>query len=130
MNRTTDRPSMNSVATRRYKSADVVNPRGHWEPSIVTVPILDHKDGHYVWPNKVAFKYPDFRKEVDLNAHVRMFNFIVKENPIFFKEYINNVFSYMLRDITLDWCHNYMSKFPNYMFLEFTHAFCKCDRKT
>jgi hypothetical protein len=36
----------------------------------------------------------------------------------------------MLRDITLDWCHNYMSKFLNCTFLELTHAFCKLHQKT
>jgi hypothetical protein len=42
-------------------------------------PILDHEDGHYVRPNKVAFKYPNFKKDVDLNAHVRMFNSTIKQ---------------------------------------------------
>jgi len=59
-----------------------------------------------------------------------MFNSVVKANVKTFEEYIINVFSYTLRNTTLEWCHNYMSKFPNYMFLELTHAFCKCDRKT
>jgi len=50
----------------RYRSVNVMNPRGgNQKPSIVTIPILDHKDGHYVKPNKVAFKYPDFKKDVD-----------------------------------------------------------------
>jgi hypothetical protein len=31
-------------------------------------------------PNKVALKYPNFKKDVDLNAHVRIFNYIVKVN--------------------------------------------------
>jgi hypothetical protein len=31
----------------------------------------------------------------------------------------------MLRDIILDWCQNYMSKFLECIFLELTHAFCK-----
>jgi hypothetical protein len=59
-----------------------------------------------------------------------MFNFAVKANPNTFLNHIINVFNYMLRDITLDWCHNYMSKFLNCTFLELTHAFCKLHQKT
>jgi hypothetical protein len=72
----------------------------------------------------VVLKYPDFKKDIDLNAHVKMFNFVVKANVETFKEYIINVFSYMLRDMTSDWCHNYMLEFPNCTFSELTQAFC------
>jgi hypothetical protein len=44
--------------------------------------------------------YPDFKKDVDPNAHVRAFNFIVKENVETFEEYIINAFSCMLRNTT------------------------------
>jgi hypothetical protein len=73
-----------------------------------------------VKPNKVALKYLDFKKDVDLDAHVKVFNFAVKENAKTFEEYIINSFSYTLRDTTLNWCHNYMSKFPHYTFLKLT----------
>jgi len=47
----------------RYRSADVVSPRrGYRKSFVVNTPILDHKDGHYVRPNMVAFKYPNFKK--------------------------------------------------------------------
>jgi hypothetical protein len=78
----------------------------------------------------VAFKYLDFKKDVDLDAHVRLFNSIVKANVKTFEEYIINAFSYTLRDTTSNWCHNYMSEFPNYIFSELTHAFCKHHQKT
>jgi hypothetical protein len=39
-------------------------------------------------------------------------------------------FSYTLRDMASDWCHNYMSKFPNYIFSKLTLAFCKHHQKT
>ncbi len=81
----------------RYKSVNVVNPRrGYEKPYIVTTLILDHRDGHYVRPNKVTIKYHDFKKDVDLDAHVRVFNSIVKVNAKISKKYIINVFSYML----------------------------------
>ncbi len=59
-----------------------------------------------------------------MDVHIKVFNFVVKANAESFEEYIINVFNYMLKDTTLDWCHNYMSKFPNYIYLKFTQAFC------
>jgi hypothetical protein len=54
---------MSSMATERNKSVDATNlKRGYREPSIVTIQIPNHKDGHYVRPNKVVFKYLDFKK--------------------------------------------------------------------
>ncbi len=99
------------------------------EPIVVTTSILDHKNGHYVRLNMVVFKYLDFKKDVDLDAHVKVFNSVVKENVKTFQEYIINAFSYTLRDTTSNKCHNYMSKFPNYIFLELTQVFCKHHRK-
>jgi len=74
----------------------------------------------------IALKYPNFKKDVDPNVHVTMFNSKVKANAYTFDKYGINVFSYMLRDMALDWCHNYMSKFLDCIFLELTHAFYKC----
>jgi hypothetical protein len=68
----------------------------------------------------VALKYPDFKKDVDPNVHVRMFNSVVKANAKTFEEYIINVFSYTLRDTTSYWCHNYMLEFPNCTFSNLT----------
>jgi hypothetical protein len=59
-----------------------------------------------------------------------MFNFVVKANAKTSEKYIINVFSYTLRNTTLNLCHNYMSKFPNYFFSELTQAFYKCHWKT
>jgi hypothetical protein len=56
VNSTVDQPPMTSMAIRGYKNANAMNPRrGYQEPSIITAPILDHRDGHHVKPNKVAF---------------------------------------------------------------------------
>jgi hypothetical protein len=77
----------------------------------------------------VILKYLDFKKSVDLDVHVRMFNYVVKKNAETSEEYIINVFSYTLRDTTSNWCHKYMSRYPNYIFSKFIHAFCKCHQK-
>ncbi len=128
---TIDRPLMSSIDVGRYKNRNVTNPIGGYrEPYVVSAQIPNHKDGHSVRPNKVAFKYLDFKKDIDPNAHVKMFNYVVKANVKTSEKYIINAFSNMLKDITLDWCHNYMSKFIDYIFSELTHAFCKHHWKT
>jgi hypothetical protein len=92
---------MSSMAIRGYKSVNAMNPKGgYWELFIVDAPIPDYKNGHYVRPNRVAFKYLDFKKDVDLDAHVKVFNFAVKANVETFKKYIINVFSYTLKNTT------------------------------
>jgi hypothetical protein len=58
-----------------------------------------------------------------------VYNFVVKANAETFEEYIINVFIDTLKDMALDWCHNYMSKFLDNIFSKFTQAFCKRHRK-
>jgi hypothetical protein len=92
---------MNSMVVGGYINVDATNLKGGYrEPCIVTVPILDHKDGHYVKPNMVALKCSNYKKNVDFNVHVKLLNFIVKVNAKTSEEYIINAFSYMLRNIT------------------------------
>ncbi len=130
VNKTTYQPLMSSMIVGRYKNTYVENrKRGYLEPFVITQGIIDHKNGHFVKLNGVALKYPDFKKDIDLDVNVRMFNFVVKANAKTSKEYIINVFSYMLKDMTSDWCHNYMLEFPNCIFSELTQAFCKCHQK-
>jgi hypothetical protein len=90
---------MNLMAIGRYRNANAANPRGGYqEPFTLTTLIIDHRDGHYVSSNRVAFKYPHFKKDTNPDVHVRVFNYVIKENVKTFKEYIINAFSYMLRD--------------------------------
>jgi hypothetical protein len=55
-----------------------------------------------VTPKRVALKYHDFKKDVDLDVHVRVFNSVVKTNAKTFEEYIINAFKYTLRDTILN----------------------------
>jgi hypothetical protein len=99
VNRIIDQPLMSSMVARGYRNEDATNPRrGYQKPFAVTTPILDHKYDHYVKPNKVAFKHLDFKKDVDPNVHVRVFNFVIKKNVKTSKKYIINAFSYTLKD--------------------------------
>ncbi len=85
------------------RSIDVVHSKGRYrKPIVVTTLILDHIYGHYVKPNKVAFKYLDFKIDVNLDVHVKIINSLVKSNAETFEEYIINVFSYTLKYTTLN----------------------------
>ncbi len=64
----------------------------------------------------VALKYLDFKKDIDLDARVKVFNFAIKENAKTSKEYIINAFNHTLKNTTSDRCYNYMSKFLDYIF--------------
>jgi len=64
--------------------------------------IADHRNPHFVRPNKVTFKCLHFKKDFDLDVHVKIFNSIVKVNVETFKEYIINAFSYMLKYMILN----------------------------
>jgi len=98
-----DGPLMSSMAIGRSKTANVVHSKGrHQEPIIIIAPIFDHRDGHYVKPNMIVLKYLDFKKDVDLNVHVKVFNYAIKANAKTSEEYIIDAFSYTLRDTTSD----------------------------
>jgi hypothetical protein len=57
---------MSLMVAREYKSVNVVNPRkGYQELSALNVQIHGYIVGHYVRPNKVALKYPNFFKNAD-----------------------------------------------------------------
>jgi hypothetical protein len=53
-----------------------------------------------------TLKYPNYKKDVDPDAHVKVFQAVIRANGENSKEYILNAFIYTY----LDWCHNYMSK--------------------
>jgi hypothetical protein len=81
VHKTTYWPLISSIIAGRYKSTDVEDPKGgHWEPSIITQGIFDRKNGHFVKPSKVALKYLNFKKEIDQNVHVKVFNYVVNAN--------------------------------------------------
>jgi hypothetical protein len=103
VNRIANGPPMSLITIRGYKSRNVGNPRGGYQDaSVITIGIPNHRNGHSMRPNKVAFKYPNFKKDVDPDTHVRMFNSIMKANVGTSEEYIINVLNYTLKDILID----------------------------
>jgi hypothetical protein len=41
----------------------------------------------------LALKYLEFKKDVELDVHVKMFNFVINENKKTSKEYMINAFN-------------------------------------
>jgi hypothetical protein len=69
------------MVVKGYRSVNVANPRGGYqEPFVITAQIFDHRDGHFFRPNMVAFKCLDLFLNDDLDADVKVFNFVVKVN--------------------------------------------------
>jgi hypothetical protein len=72
---------MSSITIGGYRNTNVENPRGgYWERFVVIIEFLDQRNGHFIRPNRVVFKYPNFKKDVNPNVHVKVFNFVVKVN--------------------------------------------------
>jgi hypothetical protein len=54
----------------------------------------------------ISFEISKYKKDVDLDAHVRVFQTAIRANGKTSKEYILNASTYTYSN----WCHNYMSK--------------------
>jgi hypothetical protein len=80
-------------------------------------------------PYLLALKYLDYKKYANPDAHVKVFNEVIKANGKTYEEYIINAFSDALREMTSYWCQNYMSKFPNCIFFELMKSLCKHHQK-
>jgi len=74
-------------------------------------------------------KYLNYKKNVDPNAHVKVFNGAIKENGETSREYVINAFNYTLRKTKTNWCHNYMLEFPNCSFFKLMQTFHKHRHK-
>jgi len=81
-------------------------------------------------PYRLALKYLDYKKYANPNAHVKVFNEVIKTNGEMYEEYIINAFSDALREMTSYWCHNYKSKFLTCFFFKLMKSLCKHHQKT
>jgi hypothetical protein len=87
VNKITDQTLMNSMDVGGYISIDAGNlGRGYRKPSVVSTRINDNKNGHSMRLNMVIFKYPDLKKYVVPNVHVKVFDFAMKENAKTFEK--------------------------------------------
>lgn len=69
-------------------------------------------------PYQSTLKYQDYKKDADPNAHVKAFDVVVRANEKINEEYIINSFSYTVREMPIDWCHNHMLEFLDCSFFE------------
>jgi len=81
--------------------------------------------GSVAKPYRSTLKYPYYKKNTNPNAHVRIFEAIVRANRKTSKEYIVNVFNYILKEMILNWCHNYMLEFLDCIIFKLIQTFCK-----
>ncbi len=65
-------------------------------------------------------------KDIDPNAHIRVFKKTIKANGETTEANINNLFSFALRDNIFEWGENFVQDHPNCTFEELEQAFCKC----
>jgi hypothetical protein len=66
----------------------------------------------YRWP----LNYPEYVKDSNLDAHVRVFKATIRTNSGIDDAKIVNMFNFSLKDIVSDWCNNYMGDYPNCTF--------------
>jgi hypothetical protein len=70
-------------------------------------------------------QYPIYIKEIDPNAHIRLFKKAIKANGEIVEVDIINMFGFILRDNIFEWDENYVQDHPNYTFEELEQTFCK-----
>ncbi len=57
-----NQPLMNSIIVEKHININAENLKGGYhKPSIVIAKMPDHKNGHFVRPNRVALKYLDLK---------------------------------------------------------------------
>jgi hypothetical protein len=79
----------------------------------------------YFRPYKKPLNYHKYKKDYDLDGHVRVFKVFIKVNGEMVDEEIANLFNFTLRDNAFKWCNNYMQDHPNYRFVKFNKVFCQ-----
>ncbi len=70
-------------------------------------------------------QYPTYVKDIDLDAHVRVFKKAIKANGKTVEANIMNMFGFTFKDSIFEWGENYAQDNPNYTFEELEQAFCK-----
>jgi hypothetical protein len=70
-------------------------------------------------------QYQNYVKDMNLDAHIRVFKKAIKANGETMEINIINLFSFIHRDIIFEWGENYAQNHPNCTFEELEQAFCK-----
>ncbi len=70
-------------------------------------------------------QYPTYVKDIDHDAHIRIFKKMIKANGETVEVDIINLFGFNLQDNILEWGVNFVQNHPNYAFDEMEQAFYK-----
>jgi hypothetical protein len=70
-------------------------------------------------------QYPTYVKDIELDAHIRVFKKAIKTNGEIVEVDIINLFGFTFRDNISKWGENYGQNHPNCTFEELEQAFCK-----
>jgi len=68
-------------------------------------------------------QYPAYVKDIDLDAHIRVFKNAIKANGETMEADIINLFGFTLRNNIFEWGENYVQNHPNYISKELEQAF-------
>jgi hypothetical protein len=76
-------------------------------------------------PPYQKLQYPTYVKDIDVDAHIRVFKKAIKVNGKTMEANITNLFGFILQNIISKWGENFVQDHPNYTFEELEQAFCK-----
>jgi hypothetical protein len=79
----------------------------------------------YFRPCRRPLKYHEYKKDSNMDVHVKVFKATIKTNGETINEEITNMFNFKLKDNASNWCNNYMRNHPHYRFVDLEHTFCK-----
>ncbi len=71
------------------------------------------------------FQYPTYVKDINLDAHIRVFKKEIKANAETMEAYIINLFGFTLRDNILEWGENFFQNHSNCIVNELEQTFYK-----
>jgi hypothetical protein len=73
----------------------------------------------------MKLQYPTYVKDINLDAHIRVFKKAIKANGEIMEVDIINLFGFILRDNISEWGENYVQDHPNCTFKELEQTFHK-----
>ncbi len=79
----------------------------------------------YFRPYMKPLKYHEYKKDSNMDVHIKIFKVTIKTNGETINEEITNMFNFKLKDNASYWCNNNMKNHPRYRFVDLEHVFCK-----
>jgi len=71
------------------------------------------------------FQYPTYVKNINPNAHIKIFKKVIKANGEIVESNIINMFGFTFKDGIFKHCENFVQNLPNCTFEELEQIFCK-----